>query len=139
MLENNGSVIKDDKKIANIFNDLFVHIIERTTDKSVEALDENETIENIILKYKDHSSIRSIESTMNGQTFSMPLADEDGVYNILRNLNPKKAPGSDIIPPKLAKHAALILSRPLSHIINATIEKQTFPSSAKINQCKTNI
>ena len=81
MLEHDGSVIKDDKKIANIFNDLFVHIVERTTDKKVEPLDENETLENIILKYKDHPSIKTIKSTMNGQIFSMPPIDET-VYTI---------------------------------------------------------
>ena len=102
----------------------------------MEALDENETIENIIFKYKNHPSIRSIKSTMNGQMFSMPPADEDGVYNILRNLNSKKASGSDKISPKLAKHAASILSRPLSNIINATIEKQTFPNGAKLTSVK---
>ena len=34
MLEENNDLIKDDKKISNLFNDFFVNIIERSTGKT---------------------------------------------------------------------------------------------------------
>ena len=33
MLEENGDLIKDDKKISDLFNDFFVNIIEHSTGK----------------------------------------------------------------------------------------------------------
>ena len=61
ILEENNTIIKDDMEIANIFNDFFVDIIERSTGKKVDTSSKNESIENIILKYKDHPSIKSIK------------------------------------------------------------------------------
>merc|ERR1712208_94288 len=49
ILEEHNTIIRDDKEIANIFNDFFVNIIERSTDKKVDTSSKNESIENIIL------------------------------------------------------------------------------------------
>ena len=57
MLEENNTIIRDDKEIADIFNDFFVNIIERSTGKKVNTSSKNESIGNIIPKYKDHSRI----------------------------------------------------------------------------------
>ena len=62
MLEENNTIVRDDKQIANIFNDLFVNIVERSTGKKIDTSCKNESIDNIILKYKDHPSIISIKS-----------------------------------------------------------------------------
>ena len=62
MLEEDGNIIRDDKKIANIFNDLFVNIIERSTGKKTDTSSKDKSIESIILKYRDHPSIKSIKS-----------------------------------------------------------------------------
>ena len=83
MLEENNTIFRDEKKIANIFNDLFVNIIERTTGKKIDTSSKNESIENIILKYKDHPSIKSIKSIHSGITFSMPLAKVGNIKKIL--------------------------------------------------------
>ena len=52
--------------------------------------------------------------------FSMPLAKEGSIKRILQNLNSKKGPGSDKIPPKIVIRSAEFLSKPLTNIINAT-------------------
>ena len=74
MLEEHNTIIRDDKEIANIFNDFFVNIIERSTGKKVDTSSKNESIENIILKYKDHPSIKSIKNLHSDKMVSMPLA-----------------------------------------------------------------
>ena len=134
MLEENDIIVRDNHKIANIFNDLFVNIIERSTGKSIEALSSNETIEQTIQKYRDHPSIKLIKSTHTDTNFSMPLAKEGSIKRILLNLDPRKAPGSDKIPPKIVIRSAEILSKPLTKIINATITRQKFPDNAKLTR-----
>ena len=134
MLEVNDTIIKDDKEIANIFNDLFVNIIERSTGKKIDTSSKNESIENIIIKYKDHPSIKSIKNLHSEKRFSMPLAKEGNIERILTNLNPKKASGSDSIPPKIVIRSAEYLCKPLTKIINATITQKKFPENAKLTR-----
>ena len=134
MLEENNTIFRDEKKIANIFNDLFVNIIERTTGKKIDTSSKNESIENIILKYKDHPSIKLIKSIHSGITFSMPLAKVGNIKKILSTLDPKKGPGSDKIPPKIVIRSAKILCKPFTQIINATITQHEFPENAKLTR-----
>ena len=44
----------------------------------------------------------------------MPTANEENIYKILVSLNPKKAAGNDLIPPKVVFKSAGILSKPAS-------------------------
>ena len=134
MLEENNTIIRDNKEIANIFNDFFVNIIERSTGKKVDTSSKNESIENIILKYKDHPSIKSIKNLHSDKTFSMPFAKEGNIKRILLSLNPRKGPGSDKIPPKIVIRSAELLCKPLTNIINATIVQQKFPENAKLTR-----
>ena len=113
MLEENDDLIKDDKKISNLFNDFFVNIIERSTGKKPTASGKDKSLEEIISSYKDHPSIKSIKEQLKGTGFSMPTANEDNIYKILATLNPKKAPGNDLIPPKVVARSAGILCKPL--------------------------
>ena len=129
-----NTIIRDDKEIANIFNDFFVSIIERSTGKKVDTSSKNESIENIILKYKDHPSIKLIKNLHSGKIFTMPLAKGGNLKRILLNLNPKKGPGSDKIPQKVVIRSAEFLCKPLTNIINNTIPQQKFPENAKLTR-----
>ena len=66
----------------------------------------------------------------------MPAANEENIYKILVSLNPKKAAGNDLIPPKIVVKSAGILSKPLTDVINTTITKGIFPSDAKLASVK---
>ena len=85
----------------------------------------NESIENIILKYKDHPGIKSIKNLHSDKTFSMPLVKAGYVKRIFLNLNPKTGPGSDTILPKVVFRSAKLLCKPLTKIINAKLTKVT--------------
>ena len=84
------------------------------------------------------TSIKSIKEQLKGKLkgFSMPTANEENIYKIFVSLNPKKAAGNDLIPPKVVVKAAEILSKPLTDVINATISKGIFPSNAKLASVK---
>ena len=90
MLEENNIIIRDDKEIANIFNDFFVNIIERSTGKKVDTSSKNESIENLILIYKDHPSIKSIKYLHFDKILCMPLTKERHIKKIILPLNRKK-------------------------------------------------
>ena len=53
------------------------------------------------------------------------------VENIIKSLKPKDAKGYDEIPTKVLKWCALYISSPLTHILNKSIHKGTFPSRLK--------
>ena len=96
MLQKNNTLIKDDKEIANNFNKFFVttsslvNIIERSTSKKVDTSSKNESIENLILIYKDHPSIKSIKYLHFDKILCMPLAKERNIKKIPLPLNRKK-------------------------------------------------
>ena len=46
----------------------------------------------------------------------MPITNEDNIYKILASLNPKKAAGNDLIPPKVVSRSAGILCKPLTNV-----------------------
>ena len=111
-----------------------MNIIERSTGKKPTTSSKDKSLEEIISTYKDHPSIRSIKEQLKG--FSMPTANEENIYKILVSLNPKKAAGNDLIPPKVVVKSAEMLSKPLTDVINATITKGIFPSNAKLASVK---
>ena len=84
MLEENDHLIKDEKKISNLFNDFFVNVIELSTGKKPTTSGKDKSLEKIISNYKDHPSIKSIEEQLKGTGFSMPTANEDNIYKILQ-------------------------------------------------------
>ena len=95
MLEENDDLIKDDKKISDLFNDFFVNIIERSKGKKPTTSSKDKSLEEIISTYKDHPSIKSIKEQIKGTGFSMPAANEENIHRILVSLDPKKASGND--------------------------------------------
>ena len=98
-----------------MFNDHFVHITD-----GVPMIRENDYGEN----YVNHPSIKAIyEHRGTGSTacFSFHSTSEAQVEKLLNELNARKSPGHDMIPPRLIKESAAIVARPLTSIINYCI------------------
>ena len=66
----------------------------------------------------------------------MASAKEENEYIILVSLNPKKATGNHLIPPKVFVKLAEILSMPLTDVMNPTITNGIYPSNAKLASVK---
>ena len=133
-----GRYITNDKNIGDIFNDYYINIIEYSTGKKPDSTDKTEVIsENLINeileKYKHHPSILNINRNHTfEEKFEFKLTNEKEVLLILKNLKPKKAVGIDAIPPLIVKESATIFAKPLTALINQSIQENTFPSLAKI-------
>ena len=90
----------------------------------------------VIKEIVHHPSILKIrENFDNSQTveqFQFNSVTTSEIYKLLKNIDDKKAAGTDKIPPKLVKISAEVLSQPLANVINNSISKGVFPDNAKI-------
>ena len=67
--------------------------------------------------------------------FQIPVSTESDIYNTIIAMNTKSSHGYDKIPPKILKMCANEISKPLSNIINMSINLGTFVDTAKISVC----
>ena len=63
--------------------------------------------------------------------FEFNLVSSNLVLKKLCNLNSKKSTGYDLMPPKLIKLGASLLSSPIAYLINKCIETSEFPEQHK--------
>ena len=63
--------------------------------------------------------------------FSLAKVDEEKVLTMLQKINTSKSTGLDNLPAKFLKDAAPIISKPLTHIINMSIECGDIPCDMK--------
>ena len=64
--------------------------------------------------------------------FTFKPLKESEILKELKILKPKKASGLDNFPPGLLKDAALVLTKPLTFIINLSVETGVVPSEWKV-------
>ena len=67
--------------------------------------------------------------------FDMPRSTESDISKIINAINTKSSQGFDKIPPKIIKMCANKISKPISNIVNASIDMSTFVNTAKISLC----
>ena len=141
ILYENNDFISDDKKLGEIFIDLYTNIVKYTTGKCpkdiTSTLDSGASIETVIDKivdfYKFHPSVKSIrEQFSQMECFDFKEVNENGIKEIIKSLNSKKSIGIDNISPQIIKDAVDIIYKPLTKIINLSIKEGTFPTKAKI-------
>ena len=140
IIENNQKLITDEKEIAEVFNDFYINIIERTSGNAPVSTGSPEnpnndrlTVSSIIDKYKDHSSVLEIRKrNTNLGNFTLPKAEVQEVNTIIKSLNSKKATGPDGIPIKIVKLSANVIDTYVTHIINSDLTSASFSEEAKI-------
>ena len=93
-------------------------------------------IDEIVQHYSNHpSKLKIRENFDNSRTveqFQLNSVNTSEIYKLLKNVDDKKATGTDKITPKLDKISAKLLSQPLADAINNSISKGTFPDNTKI-------
>ena len=142
VLKEGDEMISEDSKIAEIFNEQYINIIENTTGtapdqlRHLENLDTetmNRYIKDVIDKFENHPSILKIKEHVHQvPTINIPLATTEDVDNILKKINTKKSAGPDLILPCLVKKVKHIINDPIRDLINDMISNKVFPNSGKI-------
>ena len=91
----------------------------------------------IIEKYKNHPSIKSIQDTFPlKKQFKIEESKVEQVNKVLRNINSRKATGSDKFPPKIVRMSANIIDSHLTNIINSDLKRNAFSDSAKVTSIR---
>ena len=131
----NGEIISESTKNAEVLNDYFINIVKdlnipniATTEESVKT----DPIENIIQTYANHSSICRIREHVDQiDQVSFCKINVSQMEKEINNLNPKTAPGEDGIPANIVKEAEDILKSPPTQLFNISVEDQKFPNNLK--------
>jgi len=139
-LKENGEMVTDEKKLAHIFNDQYINIVEKTTGNPPENVQNNgldidnitETIHTIIEKFKEHPSIKAIkENSQDIEPFHIPPPQLSDIQKILKTINTKKSAGPGMIPPSLVKLCSKVIDKPLTEVTSHVIEHNVYPDSPK--------
>ena len=143
-LKNKKEIIADEKKLANLFNNHYINIVEISsgikpeTISSICNINYTDEIQHIVNLYKDHPSIKQIkekiipDSNKNQEIFSFKPTTVENVKKLLNDIDTKKAVGIDTILPKLIKMASNFLAPILTTAIDSSIENSVFPENAKV-------
>ena len=135
-----NKIISDEKQLTKLFNSYYINIVEKSSDtKNFGTNFENtsvQSVRDIVNSYKNHPSIIIIKQVINGsnvsdsERFSFKTVNESEIKD-LKNLDIKKASGTDTIPPKLVKLSADLFTPLLTKAINTSIAQNVFPENAK--------
>ena len=122
-LKNKKEIITDEKKLANLFNNTYINIVE------------------ISSGIKPETSIKQIkekiipDSNKNQEIFSFKPTTVENVKKLLNDTDTKNVVGIDTIPPKLIKMASNVLAPILTTSINSSTKKQCVPRKCKSSYC----
>ena len=111
------SIINENSVVANAFNEYFGQVA--STIANDKTIDENECIEDIIESHNNHLSIKLIRENIEtvGPEFHFQEVNDCDVKILIENLDAKKGPGYDTLPPKLIKAASAEFTIPLTSLI----------------------
>ena len=125
-----NKVVNDPAKVCNIFNDYFIEAASHIGKE--DPIQDDETIDDILCSYKDHTTIKRIISNVSHVSmFNFSVVSVKEVQKLLKDVDSKKATGYDNIPPKILKIAADELAHPLANLINLSVTKSNFPMDLK--------
>ncbi|XP_057308170.1 uncharacterized protein LOC130646052 [Hydractinia symbiolongicarpus] len=105
-------------KVSN-FSKFFSIAVHSLKSKSIQLM-------NFTWRYVPPFSLRTNKIFMTGYISKIFVEKE------LRSLKRNKATGIDELPPGMLKDCAILISKPLSHIINLSINTSTVPSAWKV-------
>ena len=119
ILTEENKAISDDSEVAETFNTYFVNVAE-------------DIGKDYTFNPQNHPSLTKIEElNLQKDAFEFKLTDENTVSKIIDKFNPKKATGADKISVKLLKLGKPSLVKPLTNLINISINANSFPSKLK--------
>ena len=122
--DEDGSPILDPTVCANTFNSFFT---------SIHA---NFRTENNINSQKEHPDLTSIKNHVKMKLektsdFSIPLATESFILKQLQSLKTDEATGLDGLSAKYLKLSAQVIAKPLTAILNQSIQSSSYPNALK--------
>lgn len=126
-----NDLVKNENVLVKMFNQHYINIVKNYPGKapnySVSSLNSDLDLNHCTWNYKkyaDHPSIVKIKNSFSDiGLFDFLKAHTQDIYAIIKSLNSNKATGSGLIPLKIIKATANIISTDLTSIINKVYHK----------------
>ena len=106
--------------------------IPKYEDLSVNRVNSEDPLKNLVIKYKNHPSIRAILDKSLNMSFSLKTVSKKDIEKEILKLNVAKASQDLDIPTKIIKNNLDIFSDILSMELNKSLEICKFPSCLKM-------
>ncbi|XP_066020921.1 uncharacterized protein [Pocillopora verrucosa] len=128
IMENNV-VISDKREIAELFN---AHVIQIAD--GVPLMKETDYGQH----FENHPSIKAIHEKNSATDaplcFYFERINQAQVEKALLDVNVRKSCGHDMLSPRLVKESASVIAKPLTNILNTSIEQGCYPNAWKMGQ-----
>ena len=134
-----GKIIADDAKIAEIFNNYFANITESlgiSEDQSLlsETTGINDPVEKAIKKYENLPSIKMIKENFELSQFEFKPVTVNEILLQIQKLNTNKSSPLNSIPAKILKQNADIFAILLQKIFHSNLSECYFPKDLKAGE-----
>ena len=131
----NGKTTSDKKEVAEKLNNFFIDAVDNL-DIEPYLPDHNpptENIQDIIIKYENHPSIKKIKENMKDENkFSFKDTTSQDFETQIQNLDTKKSMLENDIPSKMLVKTNDIISNHLSNFFNKSKNEQLYPTTLKV-------
>ena len=137
-MEENGELISDDRKIAELFSNYFINITQdlgiQQDIAHISVTDGiNDPIDKAIEKYKNHPSIIEIrEMYPDPQPFEFREVNSGEIWDQISKLNTRMASPIESISARIFKEYSDIFSEILQRTFNEDLSNMTFPKELKL-------
>ena len=125
----NNAVISDKREIAELFNAHFIQIAD-----CVPLMKETDYGQ----RFENHPSIIAIheknKATETPLCFNFEHINQAQVERALLDINIRKSCGHDMLSPRLVKESASVIAKPITNILNTSIERGCYPNAWKMGQ-----
>ena len=142
-LKENGEMISDKKKVAEILNNYFMESVENLEVERymptivIENTDDDDNanedfVDKMVKKFENHPSILKIkENVKTDENFQFRDVTEEETFKQIISLDPSKACMKDDIPTKVLLGTGDIISSPLTNLFNEAKNAGKYPSLLK--------
>ena len=117
-----GTKTTDNKSIAESFCDYFTNVAIKLKKKSF-------LLRDLVWSNPNGMTLPQVK-----EKFLFRIVKEEEILTELKNLKRKKATGLDNLPPRLLKDAAGVIAKPLTFIINLSLETGVVPTDWKMDK-----
>ena len=136
MLPEGQTLLIPPEEVANCMNDFYVNIAKDiATDKNCPKWKDygstEDFVEAAIDYHKSHPSVANIEKAKVKENFSFTHVSAAEAHLAIKDLNIKKATGTDSIPAKVLNLASDILAPTFARLFNTCVNSSRFPHEAK--------
>ena len=129
IIKENNVVISDKREIAELFN---AHVIQIAD--GVPLMKETDYGQH----FENHPSIKAIHEKNSATDaplcFNFEHINQAQVEKALLDVNVRKSCGHDMLSPRLVKESASVIAKPITNILNTSVEQGCYPNAWKMGQ-----